>query len=127
MGNREIRTTVRSGTHPALALATSPRPLGTIQAPMLPRRRPLIRHHNSSKRVPFRKRPHLKMRPFPLTDFRTKPLHAERGSAAAGALHVWIFKLETCAFERLAVLHDAPIQIHPGSATHNQLTPVTEK
>src|ERR1051326_1193852 len=39
-------------------------------------------------------------------------LHAERRSAAAGALHIRIFELESCTLERLYVIHHAAVQVH---------------
>src|SRR5580698_3436174 len=48
---------------------------------------------------------------FNFSKFRDH-LHAERRSAAAGALHVRIFELEARAFEGLDVVDDAAVEIH---------------
>ena len=41
-----------------------------------------------------------------------RALYVERGTAAAGALHVGILELKPRSFERLDVIDDAAIQIH---------------
>src|SRR5579864_1974413 len=38
-------------------------------------------------------------------------LHAKRGAATAGAFHLRIVELETCAFEGLEVVHGASVQV----------------
>src|SRR5712691_1002346 len=51
-------------------------------------------------------------------------LDAERRSAAASTLHVWIFKFEAGPFERLDVIHDAAVEIHDGGGIHEHLESV---
>ena len=39
-------------------------------------------------------------------------LHVERGTTAAGALHVRIFELETRAFQRFDIIDACTLQVH---------------
>src|SRR5207244_9283153 len=51
-------------------------------------------------------------------------LNAERRSAAAGALHVWVLELEAGAFESFDVVHDAAVQVHDRCRVHVNLEAV---
>src|ERR1700751_4780590 len=51
-------------------------------------------------------------------------LHAERRSASAGALHVWILKLEARAFQRLHVVDHATVQVHDRGCIHEHFESV---
>src|SRR5258708_2055618 len=48
-------------------------------------------------------------------------LHAERGSAAASALHVRVLEFEACTFEGFNVVDNASVQIHDGSGVDEYL------
>src|SRR4029077_16070794 len=48
-------------------------------------------------------------------------LHAERRSAPASALHIWVFKLKACGFQCLDVVHDAAVQVHERGSVNEDL------
>src|SRR5579872_7456647 len=51
-------------------------------------------------------------------------LHAERRSAAAGALHVRIFKLKAGPLEGLDIIDNTVVQVHQRGCVHIDLEPV---
>src|SRR5260370_4711983 len=83
----------------------------------------------SSRNRYKRKRPHPGMKPFCSRTTKitqkayTLNLHAERRSAAAGALHVRILELETRAFQSLDVVDNAAVQVHHGSGIDEYFQP----
>src|SRR4029077_3244574 len=79
----------------------------------------VIKFHGSAQR----RRPHRVDEAFHL-QIRLANLDVERGTAAAGALHVRVLELKTRALERLDVVDDAPVQVHDGGGVDVDLEAV---